>query len=293
MQKIVPHLWFNKEAVEAAEFYTTLFENSSIETIVQLKDTPGGDSDSVTLKLDGQDFMFISAGPFFQLNPSISLMVNCSTIEEVEQLWADLSVDGTVLMELDSYPFSQRYGWVNDRYGVSWQVSYVEESFDQKIVPCLLYTGQQAGKAKEAITFYTSLFNNSKIEFVSQYDGQENPNHEGMLQYALFTIEGYQLVAMDSALKHEFDFNEAFSILVNCETQDEIDFLWDKMSVVPEAEQCGWLKNRFGVSWQISPTILGEMMTNGDEAQRQRVTQAFLQMKKMNIAELQKAYEGK
>ena len=293
MQKVVPHLWFDKEAVEAAEFYTSLFDDSNIDSVVQLHETPAGDSDTVSLKLYGQDFMFISAGPIFQLNPSISLMVNCSTKEEVNHLWEALSVDGNILMDLGEYPFSEKYGWVNDRYGVSWQLIYVDQPFKQKIVPNLMFAGQQAGKAKEAIEFYTSLFENSKVESVSYYEAEENPKQDGMLQYASFTLAGQEFSAMDSAENHEFNFNEAFSILVNCDTQEEIDFLWDKLSVIPEAEQCGWLADRFGVSWQISPSILGEIMATKNEEQKQRVTQSFLQMKKMDIAELERAYAGK
>lgn len=285
-------MWFDTEAVEAAEFYVTLFGNSSIESIVQIHDTPSGDTDSVNLKLNRQDFMFISAGPLFQLTPAISLMVNCSTKEEAEQLWASLSVEGEVLMDLGDYPFSQRYGWLNDRYGVSWQLIHVDQPFEQKIVPSLMFAGNLAGKAEEAMKFYISLFNNSKLGTLSYYKAEEDPDHEGMLQYGSFMLEGQKFSVMDSAKVHDFDFNEAFSLLVNCDTQEKIDFFWNKMSVVPEVEQCGWLKDRYGVSWQISPTILDKMMTEGSEEQRQRVTQAFLQMKKMDIAELQRAYEG-
>lgn len=293
MQKFVPHLWFDKEAIEAAEFYTSLFEDSKIESIVQMHDTPSGDSDSVTLKLCGQDFMFISAGPIFQLTPVISLMVHCSTKDEVDDLWESLSVDGSILMELGEYPFSKRYGWVNDRYGVSWQILLTDQSVQQKIVPNLMYTGEQAGRAAEAIEFYTSLFDNSKIESLSNYSEGEEPNQQNMVQYASFTLEGQQFAAMDSAINHGFAFDEAFSILVNCDNQEQIDFFWEKLSVVPEAEQCGWLKDRFGVSWQISPRILEKMMSTKNEEQKQRVVQAFLKMKKMDIAELERAYEGK
>lgn len=287
MQKVVPHLWFDKEAVEAAEFYTSLFEDSNINSIVQLHDTPSGDSDTVSLTLYGQNFMFISAGPIFQLNPSISLMVHCSTKEEVNRLWDALSLEGRALMELGSYPFSEWYGWINDRYGVSWQLVYVDQPFEQKIVPHLMY----AGTAKEAIELYTSLFENSKIETASYYETKENMRKDDLLQYATFTLAGQKFSAMDTIKEHEFKFNEAFSILVNCDTQEEIDFLWDKLSAIPEAEECGWLKDRFGVSWQISPSILEKMMDTKDEAQKQRVTDAFLKMKKMDIAELKKAFE--
>lgn len=293
MKKMVPHLWFDKEAIEAAEFYTSLFAESSIESIVQIHDIPSGDSDSVALKLCGQDFKFISAGPYFKLSPAISLMVNCETKEEVERLWEVLSVKGSVLMDLKDYPFSPLYGWLNDRYGVSWQLGYWNEPFEQKIVPSLMYTGKQAGKAEEAIHFYTSLFNNSKVDQLSYYDAQETLGHIGMLQYGSFVLEGQYFAAMDSADPHDFYFTESFSIMVNCDTQEEIDFFWEKMSANPEAEQCGWLKDRYGVSWQIIPTVLDEMLATNDEEQRDRVTQTFLKMKKMNIAELEIAYEGK
>jgi predicted 3-demethylubiquinone-9 3-methyltransferase (glyoxalase superfamily) len=153
MQKITPHLWFDKEAKEAAEFYTSVFPNSKITNITTLHDTPSGDCDVVSFELSGQPFMAISAGPLFK-------------------------------------------------------------------------------------------------------------------------------------------FNEAISFIIPCETQDEIDYYWEKLSAVPEAEQCGWLKDKYGLSWQVSPTVLGEMMKNGTREQIDRVTQAFLPMKKFDIAALNRAYKG-
>lgn len=290
MQKIIPHLWFDKEAVEAAELYTSIFEDSNIESIIQIHDTPSGTSDNVELKLSGQEFIFISAGPTFQHSPAISLMVYCSSKEEVNRLWEVLSIKGTVLMEIGKHSNSEWYGWVNDCYGVSWQIELTDKPITQKIVPHIMYSGKQAGKAKEAVEFYTTLFKNSTVEAI-MYD-KENSDMPNRVHYAAFTIEGLLFSAMDSVMNHEFTFNEAFSILVNCESQEEIDFLWDKLSMVPEAEQCGWLKDRFGVSWQISPRILGEMLATKDEKQKERVVQSFLQMKKMDIAELERAYNN-
>lgn len=150
VQKITPHLWFDKEAKQAAEFYTSIFPNSRITDVTTLHNTPTGDCDVVSFELDGQPFMAISAGPLFK-------------------------------------------------------------------------------------------------------------------------------------------FNESISFMVNCDTQEEIDYFWGKLSAVPQSEQCGWLKDKFGLSWQIVPAVLGEMMK--DARKRDRVTQAFLKMKKFNIAELRKAYE--
>jgi predicted 3-demethylubiquinone-9 3-methyltransferase (glyoxalase superfamily) len=107
-----------------------------------------------------------------------------------------------------------------------------------------------------------------------------------------FTLEGQWFAAMDSARTHNFKFNEAISLMVNCDTHDEIDYYWEKLSAVPEAEQCGWLKDKFGVSWQVVPTDMDEMMRDGTPEQIGRVTQAVLKMKKFDLAELRKAYEG-
>jgi predicted 3-demethylubiquinone-9 3-methyltransferase (glyoxalase superfamily) len=154
-----------------------------------------------------------------------------------------------------------------------------------------MFTGDVAGKAKEAIDLYTSLFPGSSIDLLSHYEEGEGDN-TAYLKHARFTLAGDQFIAMDSSLDHTFTFNEAFSLLASCDTQEEIDAYWEKLSAVPEAEQCGWLKDRFGVSWQISPSEIQEMMASGDTEKIARVTKAFLEMKKFDIAALRKAYEG-
>ena len=111
--------------------------------------------------------------------------------------------------------------------------------------------------------------------------------------FSNFIIENQWFEAMDSARMHDFGFNEAISFIVNCDTQEEIDYYWGKLSAVSEAEQCGWLKDKYGLSWQIVPTVMNEMMKNGSREQIDRVTKAFLPMKKLDIAKLKDAYEGK
>lgn len=292
MKAIIPHLWFDKEAVEAAEFYTSVFEQSRIQSIAQIHDTPSGTADVVAITLKGQEFRFISAGPDFQMTPAISLRVYCSSKEEVLYLWEILKVDGSILMEVGEYPFSGQYGWLNDRYGVSWQLLWTEEETTAgKIVPQLLFSGQQVGKAKEAIEFYTLLFENSQVDKVVYYEEESDPNSPDMLQYALFTLNGQLFSAMDSNIDYGFVFNEAFSFLVQCDTREEIDFLWKKLSAVPEAEECGWLKDHYGVSWQITPVVLDDLLATDDEKRKERVTKAFLKMKKLDIAALRAAYE--
>lgn len=293
MQKILPHLWYNTEAKEAANLYASIFPNSKITNVRTITGTPSGDCDIVNFQLAGQEFMAISAGPFFKFNPSISLFAIFDTEAEIDAAWQKLSEGGTVMMEYKSYPWAHKYGWLSDRYGLSWQLSWSDNhKFEQKITPLLMFTGDNAGKTKEAIAFYTSIFPNSSTDLLSEYAPGEGDT-EGLIKHGQFTLNGYHLMAMDSSFKHGFTFNEAISLIVNCDTQEEIDRYWEKLSAVPEAEQCGWLKDRYGVSWQIVPTAMNEMMASNNAEGIARVTGAFLQMKKFDIAALKKAYEGK
>jgi predicted 3-demethylubiquinone-9 3-methyltransferase (glyoxalase superfamily) len=300
--KITPHLWFDKEAREAAEFYTAAFGNGSkITNITTLHDTPSGDADSVSFELLGQPFMAISAGPLFKFNPSVSFFVNfdpsrqANARQELDALWEKLSAGGAVLMPLDRYPFSERFGWVADKYGLTWQLILSNPAGEERpsIVPSLLFVGEVCGKAEQAIDFYLSVFKDARQGAIFRYGKGQEPEQEGTVMFSDFMLEGQWFSAMDSALEHNFAFNEAISFIVNCETQDEIDYYWEKLSAVPEAEQCGWLKDQFGLSWQIVPTAMGEMLSKGTREQVDRVTQAFLPMKKLDIARLQQAYAEK
>jgi len=294
MQTITPHFWFDKEAKEAAEFYTSLLPDSRVTNIITLHDTPSGDCDLVSFVLANQPFMAISAGPLFKFNPSASFHVKLKTKEEVDAIWEQLSFGGNVLMPLDAYPFSERYGWVEDKYGLSWQVIYAgNNDIQQTITPVLMFVGPVCGKTEEAVTFYTSVFQLAQTVFLTRYGKGEEPDKEGTVKYVAFTLAGMEFGAMDSAREPHSAFNEAISFLVPCETQAEIDYYWEKLSADPQAEQCGWLKDKFGLSWQVWPTAIGEMMKNGTREQIDRITQAFLPMKKFDLATLQKAYEGK
>ncbi len=292
-QKIVPHLWFDKEAKEAATFYTSIFKDSKIKNSRTIHNTPSGDADLLTIELMGQDFMLISAGPFFKFTPAISFLVVLSTKQEVDEAWSKLADGGSALMELGAYPFSERYGWIKDKYGLSWQLIYnPDPKIKQRIAPTLMFVGTVSGKAEEAINFYTSVFQNAKVGSILRYGKGEDPDTEGTIKHAVFTLEGKEFAAMDSARPHDFTFNEAISLIVNCETQAEIDYYWAKLSADPKAEQCGWLKDKYGVSWQITPTAMEKMLGGKDEKAIARVTEAFLKMKKFDIATLQRAYDG-
>jgi predicted 3-demethylubiquinone-9 3-methyltransferase (glyoxalase superfamily) len=296
MRRITPHLWFDHEAREAAEFHTSILPDSKVTNITTLHDTPSGDCDVVSFQLANQPFMAISAGPLFKFNPSISFHIKCRTVDEVDAVWGKLAPRGTVLMELGEYPFSKRFGWLADRYGLSWQIIHAgEQEIKQRITPALMFVGAVCGKAEEAASLYTSVFagsagsSASQINSMMRYGPGEAPDRDGTVKFAAFELLGQEFGAMDSAHAHQFGFNEAISFLVPCDTQREIDYLWSKLSADPKAEQCGWLKDKYGVSWQISSAMLHEIMSSGDQKKIDRVTQAFLQMKKIDLAELERA----
>ncbi|MCC2686863.1 MAG: hypothetical protein K0R75_3762 [Paenibacillaceae bacterium] len=297
---IIPHLWFDKEAKEAAEYYCTVFPDSQLLNVTILNNTPSGDSHVVSFRLWGQPFMAISAGPYFKINPSISFTVNFDPSREprakemIDEVWGKLSDGGIALMPLDKYPFSERFGWIQDKYGVSWQLILTNPNGEPRptIVNSMLFVGDNCGRAEEARDYYLSVFRNTKPGALFRYGAGQEPDKEGNIMFSDFMLENSWFTAMDSAHDHNFQFNEAVSFVVNCDSQEEIDYYWDKLSAVPQAEQCGWLKDKFGVSWQVTPSVLGELMGRGTPEQRNRVTQAFLKMKKFDIAELRRAFEG-
>jgi len=293
MQKISPHLWFDTQAREAGDFYAATFDDSRVKNVTTLHDTPSGSVDIVDVELCGQPFTLLSAGPLFKFNPSISFLVACETKEQVDALWRKLSEGGTPLMELGEYPFSERYGWLQDRYGLSWQVMFAGgRPIAQKITPVLMFTGKQSGNCEDAIRFYASVFHDSKVGDMMRYGSGDAPDKEGTVKFGRFQLEGQQFAAMDSARAHDFAFNEAISLLVNCETQEEIDYYWERLSADPRSEQCGWLKDKYGVSWQITPAVMSEMLASKNPKKIAAVTAAFLKMKKFDIATLQTAYDA-
>lgn len=295
--KIVPHLWYDKEAKETAEFYTSIFPESRVLHVTTIKDTPSGDADIVTFELWGQKFMSISAGPYFNFNPSISFMVNFdpsrlpNASDKLEQVWNKLIDGGIALMPLGQYPFSEKYGWVQDKYGLTWQLILTNPEGDERpsMIPSLLFVEEQYGKAEEAMQFYLSVFKNTKQGQIARYPKGMEPDKEGTIMFSDFCIEEEWFTAMDSAHAHKFQFNEAVSFMVYCDTQDEIDYYWEKLSAVPKAEQCGWLKDRFGISWQIVPSKMEETMSKGTPDQIKRVNQAIQKMKKLDIEEIERA----
>lgn len=310
MQKITPCLWFDKNCEEAVNFYTGVFPNSKITSIKRYPDNaPEGPMKGMEGKiltaifeLDGRVFQALDGGPLFKINPSVSFMVNFDpsrdpkAAEHLDILWNKLAEGGKALMPIGEYPFSKRYGWIEDRYGVSWQLILTNPDGEPRpsIIPSLLFVDGVCGKAEEALKRYASIFKNSRIGTVAHYPAGMEPDKEGSAMFAEASLDGEWLIAMDSAREHGFSFNEAVSLAVECADQAEVDYFWDKLIADGGQESmCGWLKDAYGFSWQIVPKQLGDFMDDPDQKKVDRVIAAFMQMKKFDIAKLQAAYEGK
>ncbi len=291
LRKISPHIWLEKDVVQAAAFYTGLFPNSRLLDSVILENTPSGDAQSVRFILCGELFQAIAAGPEFKLNASISFMAVCKTAQEVERLHAELIQGGSELMGLGEYPFSPRYAWLQDKYGLNWQLITLADE-PAGIRPTLMFAGDVCGKSEEAAKFYTGLFPNSSMGYVSRYAPDQLESEIPKVSYMDFQLAGRTFCAMDHADVDGDAFNEALSLIVYCEDQQEADAYWDKLSAVPEAEACGWVKDKYGVSWQIVPIEMEDLLFSGTREQIDRMTQAMLVMKKLDIAELKRAYMG-
>lgn len=281
-------------------FHTALFPDSRILTIQRYPDRPldipqeGMEGKVLTgiFELAGHRFMALDGGPIFELNPSISFFVHIESKKEITRVWEALSSGGEALMPLSEYPFSPWYGWVQDRFGLSWQLILAEGALEQRIVPSLMFVGERAGQAEQAIRFYSGVFPDSAIGDISRYGPGQEPEVAGTAAYASFQLAGQQFVAMDSSQQHDFDFTGAISLYVECQDQEEVDRYWEALSSVPEAEQCGWLKDKYGVSWQIIPKQLGELLEDPDQKKSDRVMDAMLKMKKIDIDRLEEAYRG-
>ncbi len=309
MQKIVPNIWFNKNALEAADFYTRVFPDSSFEVQSHYpsENLPDFQKDfaglplTVGLKIEDLEFSFINAGDEFRPNPSISFMVNFDPLrfaaesgiaansEEaalaarraLDDAWNALSDGGKVLMELGEYDFSPHYGWVEDRYGVSWQLILTNPQGDPRpfIIPAFLFGADAQNKCRETVEHYLSVFPDAAWGNIFTYPAPMGPVNEDNIMYCDFRLAGQWFVAMDSGTEQAETFTCGVSFEVKCTDQGEIDHFWQALSAVPEAEICGWLADRAGVSWQILPENIGELM------ERPNAHQKLMGMSKIVIAE--------
>lgn len=296
-QKITPCLWFDG-VKEAADFYVSAFPDSKVistsyypktaeEGLEDFQREFAGKELTIDFQLGDLKFTAINGGPEFKFNPAISFMVNFDPLhdeqarEHLDELWGKLVDGGEVKMELGEYPYSKRYGWVQDKYGLTWQLILTDPDGEPRpfIIPSLMFSQENTNHAEEAVNFYLSVFKDSKQGTLSRYEEDTGPAKAGSLAFIDFVLENQWFAAMDSGVEQDFSFNEAVSFMVNCKDQDEIDYYWGKLSADPEAEVCGWCKDKFGLSWQIVPENMNEL------TKRPGGFAKLMKMKKIVIAE--------
>jgi predicted 3-demethylubiquinone-9 3-methyltransferase (glyoxalase superfamily) len=297
--RIIPCIWLDGQAEEAAGFYLRTFRHGRIVATSHYPESgnnpsgkPPGSPLTTEIELEGQRFTLLNGGPMFTLNPSISFFIRVDTPAEADRLFAALADGGGALMPIGEYPWSPRYGWVQDRYGVSWQViaGPRPQGGAATIVPCLMFSGAQHGCAEDAMNLYADIFPRGRIDSAERYAADEGPT--GSIKHGRFRLDGQEMVAMDSHLAHGITFNEALSLQVMCEDQATVDRYWDALGAGGEHGPCGWLKDRFGLSWQVVPEEIERWLTSKETAARDRAFHAMLEMTKLDIAALQKAFEG-
>jgi predicted 3-demethylubiquinone-9 3-methyltransferase (glyoxalase superfamily) len=273
-EKITPCLWYNGSAAEAADLYCSVFADAKVTARSPIV---------IGINVAGQSITLLDGGPMYQPNASISFYYICETDKEIERIWKAFTKEGSVMMPLDAYPWSKKYGWVTDKFGVSWQISLSKmEDVGQKITPCLMFTGKQCGRAEEALQFYSSVFKSAKTDGILYKE-----QNKKLVEHAQFALLGQKFMVMDSDEQHKFNFSEGVSLTIHCETQDEIDYYWNKFTENGEESMCGWLKDKFGVSWQIVPTVLDNIMRDPNKAGK--AAKAFMAMRKLDIEQIVQA----
>ncbi|QEE62222.1 VOC family protein [Salinibacterium sp. dk2585] len=293
--RLSPCLWFRTEADAAAQFYTSTLGGSILRRSYypDAENVGGyapGDLLTVDFSIGGLEFTALNGGPEFRPNPSVSFMVEVEDADAVDRIAARLLDGGEALMPVDTYPWSTRYGWVQDRFGISWQLMATGQP-RTTIMPTLLFSGDSAGRASEALEHYSQIFDTT-AENVSRY-GPEEGEREGWIGHASLALLGARLAVTDGDTGHGHPFSEAISLQVLCDTQEQIDRYWDALTAKGGREsQCGWLVDRFGVSWQVSPAVMAGWLASDDGAGRARAFRAMMQMRKLDLPSLEAAYRG-
>jgi len=204
-----------------------------------------------------------------------------------------LADKGTILIPFEKHELSSKYGKLIDRFDVTWHIALADRSNieEDRITPLFSFINQQTGKAEEAVDFYTGIFNNSAKNEVLYYSEKDLPEIAGQAKNIHFTLETQHFMASDSSIFHLYDFNEAISFIVHCQNQDEIDYYWDKLSQNGEEQLCGWLKDPYGVSWQILPDIFFEMLLLKNSVLTHEMFKLLEKTKKINIEALNQLKE--
>lgn len=294
MQKIVPNLWFDHTAAEAAAFYARVFPDARVvdtqyyptEGLLDFQQEFAGKEITVTFEIGGYRFVAINAGPEFTVNTSVSFLLNFDPSRDpdarahLDQLWAALAEGAEVMMPLGEYGHSSHYGWVRDRYGISWQLMLTNGEGEPRpfITPTLIFGADVQNRAGEAAAFYTAIFPGSRIGTDVRYPEATGLATTQSVMYTDIEVFGQWLALMDPSFEQDESFNPGVSLMLECDDQAELDHYWALLSAVPEAEMCGWCADQYGLSWQLVPANLEELMSKPDAYSK------LMNMKKIEIA---------
>lgn len=278
-------LWFNGHIGEAAEFYTSIFEDSRIVNKTYfITDEHGkiGDLLTITLELAGCEFLLLNGGDDFSPTPAISYVVNCENEEQLHSVWKQLNQDGETLMPLTDYPELGKFGWTNDRYGFSWQFRLGENL--QTIIPCIMFANDNYGLAQAAIDEWIAIFGGKQTFIIK--------GKEDRLRASGFQLRGHDLIIMDSPEKQTFHFTMANSFYFYFKDQADIDRVWNAITRDGKEWPCGWMEDRYGVYWQTVNKELLNWTNDSDSEKARRATQEMYKMKKINLAQIKRAFDG-
>ena len=267
---IYPALWFDNQALEAFEFYCSVFPNSIVlehnQTVVKAS-------------LSNQCFIGINGGPYFLPNPAISFTVICDSREEINALWQKLILGGASIIDLGHYSWNAYYGWVQDQFGYTWQLQLGNGGKTQQhILPNLLFCGMHQNQCSQALQYYQKIFPEFQRHQLLRYPSGDL---EGKIQNSIFSLNHLKFIAKDSPHKHIFDFNESVSFVIPCKTQQEIDYYWNYFTEHGSESWCGWCKDVFGISWQVIPNNLAQILASHPQAYS-----TLTRMKKIIIEDL-------
>lgn len=267
---IYPALWFDNQALEAFEFYCSVFPNSMI-----LEHNPT----VVKASLSNQCFIGINGGPYFLPNPAISFTVICNSRQEITALWQKLILGGTSLIDLGHYAWNAYYGWVQDQFGYTWQLQLGNcDKTKQHILPNLLFCGIHQNQCSQALQYYQKIFPDFQRHQLLRYPSGDL---KGQIQDCMFSLNHLKFMAKDSPDQHIFDFNESVSFVIPCKTQQEIDYYWNYFTEHGSESHCGWCKDVFGISWQVIPENIAQIL-----ATQPKALAALTRMNKIILADL-------
>lgn len=291
MPQLQYSLWYDKEAVQAVETYTNLFPASEILARTVLPDTPSGDVDYLIFNLGNLQFSAMSAGDYFKLNESISIMVTLSSKEELDRIYATLSQDGKILMPLQAYDFNPYFVWLQDAYGLNWQLFLDEkQSQDHTFKLCFLFGMEQNGLAEPAMDFFIEKLGAKEV-LRQPYPEFPGKPESAKLVYGQVNYLNQDFVFMDHGAGGDSLFSPAFSLSLLCQDQAEIDHYWDLLSKVAEAEACGWCQDDFGLSWQVVPAALERATLRASREDLKAMQAIYYPMKKFEIAPLSEFFK--